>query len=109
MRLILPNIALCRLYLARTAAALAGICAIAVFLYGVFLLLAVAHTAARTDAQAKIENVSAHLSDMEAQYLAAEKSLTPERAAELGFTAPVRVSTVYADGPAHALSLRTGN
>lgn len=109
MRLILPNIALYQLYLGRAAAGLAAICAASVFLYGVFLLLAVAHTAARTDAQSKIEDMSACLSDMEAKYLAQTRALTPERAAELGFTMPAHVSTVYAQGPAHTLSLRAGN
>lgn len=109
MRVTLPSIALCQLYLTRTAAAVAGVCACAVFLYGTFLLLAVAHAAARTNAQAHIEALRAQVSDLEAEYLAQAKQLTPQRAAELGFTLPAHVSTVFASGPAHSLSLRTGN
>lgn len=106
MTLALADIQRYRLYLARAAAAFAGLCAASVFLYGAFLLLAVEHAAALTDAQGKIQDMSAQVSDLEARYLAAEKALTPERATELGFTAPKEVTTVYASGPARTLSLR---
>ncbi len=103
------TVSTCQLYLTRAMAVCAGMCACAVFLYGTFLLLAVAHTAARTHAQSSIEEKKARVSDLEAIYLAQTKQLTPQRAAELGFTAPVHISTVFASSPVNSLSLRIGN
>ncbi len=82
-------------YLVRTTVALAAVCALSVFLYSTFLLLAVVHTAERTDAQKQIAAITSHLSDLEGQYLATTQTLTPERAAALGFVAPAAVATVF--------------
>ena len=90
-------------YLGRAAAALATLCALSVFLYGTFLLMAVAHTAARTDAQKQIVEVSSHLSELEMQYLSITRTLTPERAQSLGFVAPTTVVTVFTAPTATAL------
>ena len=109
MPLINPtNIIQYQLYLSRTIAVLAGVCALSVFLYGTFLLMAVAHTAARTTAQKQIATITGHLGDLEMNYLAATKTLTPEHAHELGFVAPasVAVATVYASAGGHQLSMR---
>ena len=90
-----------------------GLCALAIFLYGVFLLLAVMHTAARTSLEKEITATVAMLGDLEAEYLAETKKLTPERAVELGMVVPQTVSVVFTAGAgalgradAEALSLR---
>lgn len=85
-------------YIPRVGAVLGGICAIAIFLYGAFLLLAVMHTAARTSLEKQISATMAELGDLEAVYLAETKKLTPERATDMGFAAPVAVSVVFTAG-----------
>lgn len=94
------------LYLSRIAALLACVCAVSVLLYGVLLLEAVAHTASQTSAERHIGQISVQLSDLEAQYLSYSQGLTKERAAELGFSAPKEVTTVFATAAASTLSLR---
>lgn len=96
------------LYLTRTAAVLIAVCALAVFMYGIFLLLAVEHAAVATAANNTIESLAAHVGDLEAQYLTATRAITPEVAAQLGFVAPdpSMVSTVFATASYNALSLR---
>lgn len=91
-------------YLARVAALLAALCALSVFLYGIFLLMAVAHTAARSEAQSQIVHLSASLGDLEAQYLSQDRMITPEHAQELGYVKPQAISTVYATA-AHSLTI----
>ncbi len=91
-------------YLSRLAVLLVTVCAIAGFLYGVFLLEAVGQAAARTSAERQIEDLSSQLSALEGQYLAATRELTPERAAMLGYVTPSDVSTVIVDGSAASLS-----
>ena len=86
-------------------ALLACICAASVFLYGVFLLEAVAHAAARTSAQRHIREINAQLGTLEAQYLSQTQVLTPAKAQELGFVAPLSISTVFVS-TARSLSLR---
>jgi hypothetical protein len=95
-----------QLYLSRSIAALVSVCALSVFLYVVFLMLAVQHTAARTSAQREVDALTVHLSGLETQYLAKTKELTPARAAELGFVQPHLVSAVFADTNARTLSFR---
>jgi hypothetical protein len=102
-------------YLSRSAAVLAGVCAIAIFLYGTFLLLAVMHTAGRTALEKQINATTAKLADLESVYLAKTKELTPEHALALGFVPPTSVSMVFTEGAqtlgrtnsASALSVRT--
>ena len=95
-------------HLTRATAVLAGVCAVAVFLYGAFLLLAVSHTAARSAAQKQIGAVSARLGDVEMRYLTATKELTLERALALGYVVPPSGASavVFATPASHALSLR---
>jgi len=95
-------------YFSRIAVLLAGVCAIAVLLYGIFLLEAVAHAASQTSAQRHIGQIGAQLGDLEARYLSYSQSLTKERAAALGFVTPdpKEVTTVFATAAAGALSLR---
>ena len=101
------SITLYNTYLTRVAAALTIVCTLSVFLYGIFLLMAVTHTAGRTAAERQITNLSAHLGDMEMQYLTEQKSLTPERALALGFVAPSAVSTVYTAADTNTLTLNS--
>lgn len=100
-------VALYNQYARSAFAVLAGICAVSVFLYGVFLLEAVAHTASRARAANEIKSIKSHLSDLESQYLSATQSLTPERAQALGFVPPASVATVYAQGNTPVLTLQT--
>jgi len=95
-----------RFYLSRISVLLACVCAAAVLLYGIFLLEAVAHAASQTNAQRRIGQLQAQLGDLEAQYLSYSQSLTPQKAAELGFVTPTEVTTVFATAATQALSLR---
>ena len=104
MNISLKHIAVYQLYLARVTAALCVVTALSVFLYGTFLLMAVSHTASRTQAQHSIAEVSARVSDLEGSYLAATKDITPDRATALGLVAPVQVATLYTQAPTTALS-----
>ena len=95
-------------YLTRTIAFEAGVCALSVFLYGAFLLLAVAHTASRTTAERQMGDIVAEVTSLETQYLDATKSITPVRADELGFVTPTKetINTVYATAALPTFSLR---
>jgi hypothetical protein len=99
------TIAVYDVYLTRCLALLAAFCTLSVFLYGIFLLMAVAHTAARSEAGRQVDAITANLGDMEAQYLAAQRSITPERAQALGLVKPTEVSTVYSTASNHTLTL----
>jgi len=83
-------------HLRRSAALFAIVIALSLFLYGFFLLEAVAHTASRTQAQHKIRLLTSQMSELEQTYLAATRTMTRERAGELGFVRPASVATVYA-------------
>ena len=93
-------------HLTRTIAILASALMLSVFLYGFFLLEAVAHAASLTDATHSIRSLQGEVSKLEEQYLSATKDITRERAAELGFVAPISVSTVFAVNPAKSLLVR---
>ncbi len=69
--------------------------AFSLFLYGIFLLLAVSHTAARVEAKSQIEKLSSSVSALEMEYLTKTKELTPERAELLGFVPTTEVTTVF--------------
>ena len=88
-----------QLYLSRTTALLALVCAVSVLLYGIFLFMSVVHTASRTAAQHRIKTLTAELGDMEMAYLSQQKTITPEHAYSLGFVAPHTVSVVYTNQP----------
>ncbi|MCX6820210.1 MAG: hypothetical protein NT019_02955 [Candidatus Adlerbacteria bacterium] len=100
------SLALYQVYLSRSIALLAGVCALSVFLYGTFLLLAVEHTAARTAIGKQVSETTLQLSTLEAEYLAKTKELTRASAVTLGFTTPVAVAAVFETGDARSLSLR---
>lgn len=84
-------------FVPRVAVLLAVICALSMFLYGIFLLEAVGQTAMRTSSERQIRELSSQLATLEGQYLAATKELTPEKARELGYVTPAKVSTVVVD------------
>jgi len=84
-------------------ALLACVCALSVFLYGFFLLEAVAHAASRARSGHEMAALKLELSDLESRYLAVTQALTPARAKELGLVTPQHVTTVYAER--HTLTL----
>jgi hypothetical protein len=86
-------------YVGRIVAFLAGVTAVAVFLYGAFLLGAVAHATSRTAAEREVQRLSSEVSALEGVYLTETKALSPDRAAAIGFVAPSGVATVYAGEP----------
>ena len=90
-------------HLTRAAAMLGGIIGLSLFLYSVFLLEAVAHTATRAQAQSEIHTTTSRLSTLEAQYLSLTGGMTEAKAEELGFVRPTEVSTVFATNAAHSL------
>ncbi|MDB5225366.1 MAG: hypothetical protein JWL87_318 [Candidatus Adlerbacteria bacterium] len=92
-----------RLYVRRVVAALGAAIAVCAFMYGFFLLEAVSHAASQAQARREVGQLSSKVGKLQAQYLAATKALTPERARAMGFVEPAHVATVYAD--AHALTL----
>lgn len=103
----MKTIAVYNTYVARSAALLAAFCTLSVFLYGIFLLMAVAHTAARTAAERKINTITANLGNIEMQYLTQQRSLTPELAQELGFEKPQVVSTVFSTARTNTLTINS--
>jgi hypothetical protein len=80
--------------------------ALSLLLYGVFLLEAVAHTAARAEAEEEMVVISSRLAVLEEEYLEKTRAISPARAAEFGLTEPVSVTTVYATS--FALTLLRG-
>lgn len=101
----MPAIALYNAYARRAFALLAGVCAVSVFCYGLFLLEAVGHTAERAKAQSAIVSLKSKLSALESTYLAQTGSLNLALAQSLGFVAPKSVTTVYATDGSRTLTL----
>lgn len=100
------RIDLYQLYLSRTIALLMGVCALSVFFYLVFLMLAVGHTASRTASQDAIDALTVDVSSLETSYLRDMETITPARATELGYVLPKDVTPVFAQDSGHALSLQ---
>jgi len=93
-------------HISRAVALFGAVAALSLFLYGFFLLEAVAHTANRTEAQREISSLTSKLSGLEETYLSSTRSMTLDHAHALGFVTPEKVSMVYASDPARSLSLR---
>ncbi len=89
-------LALYNLYAARVAAALAVTCLVAVFAYGTFLLMAVAHAAELRVMQEEAAQTEGRVSMLQEQYLAQTRGLTLERAYALGFVEPLVQTAVSA-------------
>jgi hypothetical protein len=103
----MQKIAVAQLYLNRAAALLGMAIAVSLFLYGGLLLSAVSHAAVHTTTQREAREVSASISALEAKYFDATRSITPERARELGFTTPASSVTVFATAGSRAVTLET--
>lgn len=98
--------AVLRLYASRASAAFAAVIAVSALLYGIFLLLAVTHTASRARAEARIGSLTASLATLEERYLALEGQVTPGQAESLGLVTPASSATVFADANAPTLTFR---
>jgi hypothetical protein len=96
-----------QLHLSRALTTLGVVSALCVFLYGIFLLMAVSHTASRAEAQRTIDAISAHVSELESQYLSEQRTLTPEYAQTLGFVEPTHRTVVYAHTTEGAITINT--
>lgn len=94
-----------RFYANRASAGLAAIIALSALLYGVFLLLAVTHTASRARAESDIGKLTASLATLQETYLVLERQITPSRAEALGLVKPASSATVFADASAPTLTL----
>ena len=90
-------------HITKTIAALAAVTIIAMFLYGFFLLEAVANTAKRASAEHSVATLTSQISQLEAQYLTQTRDLTLEQAQALGYQVPKDVTTVFAVAPSQAL------
>ncbi len=93
-------------YMSRTAALLAIVIAISIFLYSTFLLEAVVHAAAETTAERQLQSINEQLGTLEGHYLTLTQSLTPQKATELGLVTPTALATVYAEGESGSLSFQ---
>ena len=91
----------------KVSTVLAGLIALSVLLYGIFLLEAVANTAKRTAAEKQVRELTAQTGTLEAQYLSLTQEMTPARAQALGFVTPQKVTTVYAVAPSQTLGYRS--
>ncbi|HVV39142.1 MAG TPA: hypothetical protein VHD31_02335 [Candidatus Paceibacterota bacterium] len=90
----------------RVIALLAAVTVLAVFLYGFFLLEAVANTAKRAAAEKHVAELTSQMGALEQQYLTQTRDLTLDQAHQMGFESPKTVTTVYAAGPSKALGYR---
>jgi hypothetical protein len=82
------------MYVHRIVAALAVVCAISVFLYGAFLLMAVAHATHMAGAERQIKTLTGQLSVAESQYLAMTDAISPATAIQLGLVKPATIAIV---------------
>ena len=82
---------------------------ISIFVYVTFLLLAVGRTEVRTNAEVSIKEVASDLGSVQAQYIVATQSITPQRATGLGFVRATSSDVLYvnaAAGSAFPLKIR---
>lgn len=92
-------------YLKGTMALLATVIFTSVVLYGALLLLAVSHTAARAQMEEKMQQIASRVGALEADYFEIARTITLQRAQELGFVAPSVSDTVFATAASKALTL----
>ena len=76
------------------------------FLYGFFLLEAVAHAARRASAERSVAEAVTRIALLQSEYLALTKGLTPESARWLGLVEPTSRSTVHSLSPISRLPVR---
>jgi len=77
-----------------TAWALLGLIIMSVLAYGMFINGIISNTIAAKDTQAKISLLTASVSSLESDYLAAKSDITLDSALALGF-APASGDTIY--------------
>lgn len=94
-------------HLGKLMAFFAVVIALSLFMYGFFLLEAVAHAASLTDVTRSIRTHTLEVSKLEELYLEATKGITLDRAQSLGFVAPEAISTVFANATTRSLSVRS--
>jgi hypothetical protein len=87
-------LALYNKYSTRIIAGLAALCALSVFMYGAFLLMAVAHAAELKVIEEELMVLESEASQLQSQYIVKTKALTIEHARALGFVEPVAQTTV---------------
>ena len=92
-------------YLTRAMALLAGVVALCVLFYGIFLLEAVGNTARRALAEREIRTLTSELSSLEQTYLSKTREMTLVRAHTLGFVTPAQVTTIFVEADSQSLSL----
>lgn len=92
----MKTFALYNRYAKRTMASLAALCAVSVFLYGAFLLMAVAHAAELRTIEDTLMSLESEASQLQSEYLIKTKALTLEHARALGFVEPIAQTTVAA-------------
>ena len=102
----MQQIALIRLYTTRIIALLGSVVALTAFIYGALLLGAVTHTAVQTKAQREVGTLAAEVSTLEAQYFAIIRSITPERARDMGFEAPKVSFAIFKTAASDVLTLQ---
>lgn len=89
----------------RSIAVLGFLFVVSVCAYGVGILLMVQETAYRARAEQSIRSLTGAVGELESRYLAAEESLTLERARALGYEEAKEIARVTRPG-AVSLSLR---
>jgi hypothetical protein len=87
--------ALYNAHIARAYALFAAVCAISVFMYGVFLLMAISHAAKLSSIKQESKELTSKVGLLESKYYTYTKELTPERAQSLGFVTPQDIARVY--------------
>ena len=89
-------LALYNRYSSRLIAILAVTCAVSVFFYGAFLLMAVAHAAELRTIEDTLMTLESESSALQSEYLLKTKALTLQHARDLGFVEPTAQTTVAA-------------
>jgi len=78
-------------------------------IYVTCLMLAVGRTEVRARAEASNKEIGSELGSVQAKYVAALQSVTPERAAALGLIQPAPADITYVDTAARMFSLNALN
>lgn len=92
----MKTLALYNTYSTRLVASLAAVCTVSVFMYGAFLLMAVAHAAELRVIEEELVVLESEASTLQSQYIVKTKALTIEHARALGFVEPIAQTTVAA-------------
>jgi hypothetical protein len=93
------------IYLKPAVALLCSVVFASIVLYGALLLLAVSHTASRAQLEERMQEIGGRVGALEAEYFELMRTVTLERAQELGFVPPLSSDTVFATAASKALTL----